>query len=174
MIIYITGAPGVGKTQILSKLSIHGFDLDDIFDNNCKKYNIFEKVIEEYKKDINDIISKNSTVVFVGYQESKQLFFKPDIVILLIRNDSEKYYRQTLIRDLHFICKNHIELEHIFEKNPINEINSYFSYNEIVSIKTFDIFKNSILRINKLILDDFPDVKTLTESEVIEYIKTVI
>ena len=29
-------------------------------------------------------------------------------------------------------------------------------------MKTFDIFKNSILRINKLILDDFPDVKILT------------
>lgn len=174
MLIYITGAPGVGKTQILSKLNIKGFDLDNIFDNNCNKYNTFEKIMEEYKKDINDIISKNSTVVFVGYQESKQLYFKPDIVILLIRNDYEKYYRQKLIKDLHFMCKNHIELENIFEKNPISEISSYFSHNEIVGMKTFDKFKNSILTINKLILDDFLDVKTLTESEVLEYIKRLI
>ena len=30
-------------------------------------------------------------------------------------------------------------------------------------MKTFDIFKNSILRINKLILDDFPDVPSNTD-----------
>jgi Cdc6-like AAA superfamily ATPase len=174
MIIYITGAPGVGKTHILSKLFIQGFDLDNIFDNNCKKYNTFEKVIEEYKKDINDIILKNSTVVFVGYQESKQLSFKPDIVILLIRNDFEKFYRQKLISDLHFLCENQVELENIFTKKPPNEISSFFSYNEIIGMNTFDKFKNSILTINKLILNDFPDVKTLTESEVIEYVKTFV
>jgi len=31
MIVYITGASGSGKTTLLKKLSVKGYDLDDIY-----------------------------------------------------------------------------------------------------------------------------------------------
>lgn len=37
MIVYITGASGSGKTTLLKSLSVKGYDLDDIYENNWKK-----------------------------------------------------------------------------------------------------------------------------------------
>lgn len=173
MIIYITGAPGVGKTHILSNLLIKGYDLDMIFDNNCKKYSTYELVQEGCKKDIEEIIKNSANIVFVGYQGKEQLFFTPDIVILLIRTDYEYYYRQKLIKDFKFLCLHYNEYENIIMKTNINELSSYFTYNEIVKMRSLQEFIDWVQLVNKLIIDDFPNAKNYTFSEVIEYINNV-
>jgi len=173
MIIYITGAPGVGKTHILSNLSIKGYDLDIIFDNNCKKYSTYELVQEGYKKDIEEYIKSNNNIIFVGYQGKEQLFFTPDIVILLIRTDYEYYYRQKLLKDFKFLCVHHNEYENIIMRTEINELSNYFIYNEVVKMKTLSEFINWLKLVNQLVIDDFPNAKICTFSEVIDYINNL-
>jgi hypothetical protein len=174
MIIYITGAPGVGKSNILNNVSIKNNviinDLDIIFDNNCKKYSIYELVQEGCKKDIEEIIKNNTNIIFVGYQEKEQLFFTPDVVILLVRTDYEYYYREKMLKDYKFLCEHHSEYENIIMKTNIDELPSYFIYNEIVKMRSLQEFIDWVQLVNKVVLDDFPNAKMYTFSEVIEYI----
>ena len=68
MIVYITGASGSGKTTLLKSLSVKGYDLDDIYENNWKKHKRIDTVQKGVIKDINILLSEHKNIVFVGLQ----------------------------------------------------------------------------------------------------------
>jgi GTPase SAR1 family protein len=167
MIIYITGASGSGKTTILQKLSIKGYDLDDIYESNWKKHKKLETVQKGVKKDIDLLISKHKDIVFVGLQGKEQLFFTPDIVYILVRKDYEKYYRGKLVRDLNLLCEHKKDFETILLKTPFDEIANHFWSNDIVNMKSFSDFKSHVEKTNKSLKEDFPDAEMLTSDKII-------
>lgn len=167
MILYITGASGTGKTTLLKSLPIKGYDLDDIYENNWKKHRKIETVLKGVKKDISELISKNKNILFVGAYDSEQIFFVPDVVIILVRTDYEKYYRQKLVRDLKSLCENQKEYEELFMKSPVEDIQINFKYNEVVNMRSIDDFKVWVHKMNKSFKDEYPKAKTMTFDEIV-------
>ena len=167
MIIYITGASGSGKTTILQKLPIKGYDLDDIYESNWEKHKKFETVKKGVKKDIHLLVSKHKDIVFVGLQAPEQLLFTPDKVYILIRKDYEQYYRGKLIRDLNLLCKHKKDFEEVLAKEPFDEIANHFWSNDIVNMKSFSEFKLHVEETNKNFKEDFPDAEMLTYDKII-------
>jgi hypothetical protein len=172
MIIYITGASGTGKTTLLKKLPIQGYDLDDIYESNWKKHRKVETVQKGVKKDINELVSKHKDIVFVGLQSKKQLTFEPDIVYILVRKDYETYFRDKLIRDLNLLCTYKGEFEDVLRNKPFEEFRDHFWSNDIVNMKTLDEFKKYVSKMNKYIQDDFPKAKMLTANEILHEVKS--
>ena len=166
MIIYITGASGSGKTTLLEKISIKGYDLDDIYESNWKKHRKFETVQKGVKRDINILLSKHKNIVFVGLQGKEQLPFSPDLVYILVRKDYEQYYRDKLVRDLNLLCKYKKDFEEVLAKEPFDEFRNHFWSNDIVNMKTFDEFKQYIDKMNKSIQADFSEAEQLTANEI--------
>jgi hypothetical protein len=174
MIIYITGASGVGKTTIIKDLPIKGYDLDDIYEANWKKHKKFETVGKGVKKDIAELVKKHTHVVFVGLQGSTQVPFTPDIVYILVRKDYEQFYRDKLVRDLNLLCKYKSDFEDVFKNKPFDEFVNYFPYNDVVNMKSFDEFKKYLERMNKHLHKDFPNAEMLTATEIIKKIDKII
>jgi GTPase SAR1 family protein len=170
MIVYITGASGSGKTTLLKSLSVKGYDLDDIYENNWKKHKRIDTVQKGVIKDINILLSKNKDIVFVGLQGKDNLPFTPDVVYILIRKDYEQYYRGKLVRDLNLLCKYKSEFEEVLKKEPFDEFRNHFWSNDIVNMKSFDEFKKYVDKMNKSIQKDFPTAEVLTASEIIKKI----
>jgi hypothetical protein len=166
MIIYITGASGSGKTTLLKKLNIKGYDLDDIYESNWKKHRKIETVEKGVKKDIEALLEKHKSIVFVGLQGKEQLPFTPDKVYILTRKDTEKYYRDKLVRDLNLLCKYKSEYEEVLRKVPFEEFRNHFWSNDIVNMKTLDDFKAYVEKINKSIKKDFPKAEIATADEI--------
>ena len=152
MIVYITGASGSGKTTLLKSLSVKGYDLDDIYENNWKKHKTIDTVQKGVIKDVNILLSKNKNTIFVGLQGKDTLPFTPDVVYILIRKEYEQYYRDKLVRDLNLLCKYKNEFEEVLIKEP------------------FDEFKKYVDKINKSIQKDFPSSEMLTASEILKKI----
>lgn len=173
MIVYITGASGSGKTTLLKELPIKGYDLDDIYENNWKKHKKIETVQKGVIKDINMLLSKNKSIIFVGLQEKDNLPFTPDVVYILIRKDYEQYYRDKLVRDLNLLCKYKNDFEEVLKKAPFEEFRNHFWSNDIVNMKPLDEFKKYVDKINKSIQKDFPNSEMLTASEIIRKIKNI-
>jgi len=173
MIVYITGASGSGKTTILQKLPIKGYDLDDIYESNWEKHKSFERVKKGVKKDIDLLLSKHKDIVFVGLQGKEQLLFTPDKVYILVRKDYEQYYRGKLIRDLNLLCKYKKDFEEVLAKEPFDEFRNHFWSNDIVNMKTFDEFKQYIDKMNKSLKEDFPDAEMLTSDKIINKLSTL-
>jgi adenylate kinase family enzyme len=172
MIIYITGASGTGKTTLLKKLPIKGYDLDDIYEANWKKHRKLETVQKGVKKDVDELVSKHKNIVFVGLQSKEQLAFEPDVVYILVRKDYETYYRDKLIRDLNLLCTYKAEFEDVLRKKPFEEFREHFWSNSIVNMKTLDEFKTSVNKMNKYIQEDFPRAKMLTANEILREVKS--
>lgn len=170
MIVYITGASGSGKTTLLKSLSVKGYDLDDIYENNWKKHKKIETVQNGVIKDINVLLSKHKNIIFVGLQGKDNLPFTPDVVYVLIRKDYEQYYRDKLVRDLNLLCKYKNDFEEVLIKAPFDEFRNHFWSNDIVNMKSFDEFKKHIDKMNKSIQKDFPTSELLTASEIIKKI----
>ena len=170
MIIYITGASGSGKTTLLKNVSVKGYDLDDIYENNWKKHTNIDTVQKGVIKDINILLSKNKTIIFVGLQGKDNLPFIPDVVYILIRKDYEQYYRHKLLRDLNLLCKYKNDFEEVLKKEPFEEFRNHFWSNDIVNMKSFDEFKKYVDKMNKNIQKDFPTSEMLTASEIIKKI----
>jgi len=173
MIIYITGTSGSGKTTLLQKLSIKGYDLDDIYESNWKKHKTITTVQVGVKKDIEALVAKHKDIVFVGLQEKKHLTFNPDVVYILVRNDYEQYYRQKLVRDLNLLCKYKKDYEAVLMKKPFDEFRNYFWSNDMVNMKPFKEFKLYVNRQNKGIQADFPTSKLLTADKIVKKIKEI-
>jgi len=171
MIIYITGASGSGKTTVLKSLPMKGYDLDDIYENNWKKHRKVETVLKGVKKDVSELISKHKDIVFVGAYDPDQIYFTPDVVIILVRTDYEKYYRQKLVRDLKILCDNQNEYNELFMKSPLDEIKLNFKYNEIVNMRSIDEFKAWVLKINNGFKELYPQAKMLQFNEIAPYVK---
>ena len=170
MIVYITGASGSGKTTLLKSLSVKGYDLDDIYENNWKKHKKIDTVQKGVIKDINILLSKHKNIVFVGLQGKDNLPFTPDVIYNLIRKDYEQYYRDKLVRDLNLLCKYKNDFEEVLKKTPLDEIRNHFWANDIVNMKSFDEFKKYVDKMNKSIKKDFPTSEMLTASEIIKKI----
>ena len=166
MIVYITGASGSGKTTLLKGLSVKGYDLDDIYENNWKKHKKLETVQKGVIKDINVLLSKHKNIVFVGLQGKDYLPFTPDVVYVLIRKDYEQYYRDKLVRDLNLLCKYKSDFEEVLKKEPFDEFRNHFWSNDIVNMKSLDEFKKHVDKMNKSIQADFPNSELLTASEI--------
>ena len=173
MIVYITGASGSGKTTLLKSLSVKGYDLDDIYENNWKKHKRIDTVQKGVIKDINILVSKNKNIVFVGLQGKDNLPFTPDVVYILIRKDYEQYYRDKLVRDLNLLCKYKTEFEEVLKKEPFDEFRNHFWSNDIVNMKSFDEFKKYLDKMNNSIKKDFSTAEFLTASEIIKKIGEV-
>jgi GTPase SAR1 family protein len=171
MIIYITGASGSGKTTLLHNLLVKGYDLDDIYESNWKKHRKPETVQKGVKKDIEALLSKHANLVFVGLQGKDQLPFTPDIVYILIRNDTEQYYRDKLVRDLNLLCKYKSEFEDVLRKEPFEDFRNHFWSNSIVNMKSLGEFKDSLTKMNKSIQADFKGAKVLTAKEILTDLK---
>lgn len=167
MIIYITGASASGKTTLLQKIPIKGYDLDDVYESNWEKYKTITAVQKGVKKDIDELISKQANIVFVGLQGTADLTFKPDLVFILVRTDYEKYYRQKLIRDLNLLCENKKEFEEVLAKEPFDEFRNHFWSNDIVNMKSFGDFKLHVEKMNNSIQKDFPKAEILTADKII-------
>jgi len=170
MIVYITGASGSGKTTLLKSLSVKGYDLDDIYENNWKKHKKFDTVQKGVIKDINVLLSKNNNIVFVGLQGKDNLPFTPDVVYILVRRDYEQYYRDKLVRDLNLLCKYKNNFETVLKKEPFEDFRNHFWSNDIVNMKSFDEFKKYVDKMNKSIQKDFSSSEMLTASEIIKKI----
>ena len=170
MIVYITGASGSGKTTLLKSLSVKGYDLDDIYENNWKKHKKLDTVQKGVIKDINILLSKNNNIVFVGLQGKDDLPFIPDVIYILIRKDYEKYYRDKLVRDLNLLCKYKTDFEEVLRKKPFDEFRKHFWSNDIVNMKSFDEFKKYVDKMNNSIKKDFPTAEILMASEIIKKI----
>jgi len=173
MIVYITGASGSGKTTLLKSLSVKGYDLDDIYENNWKKHKRIDTVQKGVIKDINTLLSEHKHIVFVGLQEKDNLPFTPDVVYILIRKDYEQYYRSKLVRDLNLLCKYKSDFEEVLKKEPFDEFRNHFWSNDMVNMKTFDEFKKHVEKMNKSIQKDFPTAEMLTASEIMKKLTTV-
>ena len=174
MIVYITGASGSGKTTLLKSLSVKGYDLDDIYENNWKKHKKIETVQNGVIKDISVLLSKHKNIIFVGLQGKDNLPFTPDVVYILIRKDYEKYYRDKLVRDLNLLCKYKSEFEEVLIKEPFDQFRNHFWSNDIVNMKSFDEFKKHIDKMNKSIQTDFPNSELLTASEIIKTVNKLL
>jgi GTPase SAR1 family protein len=170
MIVYITGASGSGKTTLLKSLSVKGYDLDDIYENNWKKHKRIDTVQKGVIKDINALLSEHKNIVFVGLQGKDNLPFTPDVVYILIRKDYEQYYRDKLVRDLNLLCKYKNDFEEVLKKEPFDEFRNHFWSNDIVNMKSFDEFKKYLDKMNNSIKKDFPTAEILTASELIKKI----
>ena len=168
MIIYVTGASGSGKTTILKKLPIKGYDLDDIYESNWAKHKKLETVEKGVKKDIDILVSKHKDIVFVGLQGKEHLVFTPDMVYILIRTDYDKYYRDKLVRDLNLLCQHNKEFERVLSKEPFDEFRNHFWSNDIVNMKSFDDFKSHIEKTNKSLKEDFPKAELLTADKIVK------
>jgi len=155
----------------LKSLSIKGYDLDDIYENNWKKHKKIDTVQKGVIKDINILLSKHKDIIFVGFQRKDNLPFTPDSVYILIRKDYEQYYRDKLLRDLNLLCKYKNDFEEVLKKTPFEEFRNHFWSNDIVNMKSFDEFKKYVDKMNKSIQKDFPTSKMLTASEIIRKIK---
>ena len=173
MIVYITGASGSGKTTLLKSLSVKGYDLDDIYENNWKKHKKIDTVQKGVIKDVSALVSQHKNIVFVGLQGKDNLPFTPDIVYILIRKDYEQYYRSKLVRDLNLLCKYKSEFEEVLKKEPFDEFRNHFWSNDMVNMKSFDDFKKHVEKMNKSIQKDFPTAEMLTASEIIKKLTTV-
>lgn len=173
MIIYITGASGTGKSTLLSKIKIKGYDLDDIYEKNWKKHRKVETVQKGVASDIHDLIAKHKDIVFVGLQGKDQLPFTADIVYILIRKDYEQYYRDKLIRDLNLLCKYKTEYEDVLRKLPFEQFRDHFWSNDIVNMKSFEDFKAFTERMTKNIKKEFPDGEIVTADEIQKKLKNM-
>ena len=173
MIVYITGASGSGKTTLLKSVSVKGYDLDDIYENNWKKHKRIDTVQKGVIKDVNALVSEHKNIVFVGLQGKDNLPFTPDVVYILIRKDYEQYYRDKLVRDLNLLCKYKNDFEEVLKKEPFDEFRLHFWSNDIVNMKSFDEFKKYVEKMNTSIKKDFPTAEILTASEIIKKIKTL-
>jgi hypothetical protein len=170
MIVYITGSSGSGKTTLLKSLSVKGYDLDDIYENNWKKHKKIDTVQKGVIKDINILLSKHKNIVFVGLQGKDNLPFTPDVVYILIRKDYEQYYRDKLVRDLNLLCKYKNDFEEVLTKAPLDEFRNHFWSNDIVNMKSLDEFKKYVDKMNSSIKKDFHNAEILTASEIIKKI----
>lgn len=174
MIIYITGASGSGKTTVLKKLPIQGYDLDDIYESNWKKHRKIETVQKGVKKDIDALTEKHKDIIFVGLQGSEDLAFSPDVVFILVRTDYEKYYRDKLVRDLNLLCENKKEFERVLSKEPFDEFRNHFWSNDIVNMKSFADFKLFIEKMNNSLQKDFPKAELLTAEKIVSKITRLV
>jgi GTPase SAR1 family protein len=173
MIVYITGASGSGKTTLLKSLSVKGYDLDDIYENNWKKHKRIDTVQKGVIKDVNALVSEHKHIVFVGLQGKDNLPFTPDLVYILIRKDYEQYYRGKLVRDLNLLCKYKTDFEEVLKKEPFDEFRNHFWSNDIVNMKSFDEFKKYVEKMNNSIQKDFPTAEMLMASEIIRKLNRV-
>jgi len=171
MIVYITGASGAGKSTILNKISIPGYDLDTIYENNWKKHRTFTTVQKGVKKDIDVLVAKHPNIVFVGLQGKDDLQFVPDVVYVLIRKDYEQFYRQKLVRDLNLLCTHKKNYESVLMKKPFEEFRNHFWSNDMVNMKSFDDFKTYVDKATKMIHADFPKSEILTADNIIKKLK---
>lgn len=171
MIIYITGASGSGKSTLLKHISVPGYDLDTIYENNWKKHRKVETVQKGVKKDIEALVAKHKDVVFVGLQGKDDLTFTPDIIYILIRKDFEDYYRQKLVRDLNLLCKYKKDYEEILQKQPFDQFHNYFWSNSVVNMKSLAEFKEFVEKQNKNLKKDFPKAALLTVDEIQKELK---
>ena len=167
MIVYITGASGSGKTTLLKKIPIKGYDLDDIYESNWKKHRKIDTVERGVKKDIDELVHKHKTIVFVGLQSKEQLPFNPDITYILVRKDYDTYYRDKLVRDLNLLCKYKDDFEEVLRKKPFEEFRDHFWSNSMVNMKSFDDFKQYVTKMNKSIQTNFPGAEMLTSTEIL-------
>jgi len=174
MIIYITGASGVGKTYAMKSISLPSYDLDDIYEDAWKHHRLPSTVQQAVKEDIEKKVKAHKHVVFVGLQGADDLVFTPDAVILLVREDYEAYFRQKLVRDLGLLCKYKSEYEDILTTKPINEFRNYFWSNDVVSMKSLDEFIQHIEKINKAIRKDFPGVIEVNPKHLAKELKKVV
>jgi hypothetical protein len=172
MIIYVTGEPGSGKTFLLKSLSIPGYDLDDIYNEQWKHHRKWEIVQKGAKKKIDSLIEKHKNIVFVGYLNKKSLGFNPDYVFILYRDDYEQYYRQKLIRDFTYLIKDKKEWLETFKKAPVDELKLADPHSEILNFKTLKEFieKNKI-QIRKM-KADFPEAKLMKAKDILNFVKT--
>jgi len=69
MIVYITGASGSGKTTLLKSLSVKGYDLDDIYENNWKKHKRIDTVQKGVIKDVNALVSEHKILYLLDFRE---------------------------------------------------------------------------------------------------------
>jgi hypothetical protein len=174
MIIYITGASGVGKTYALKSISLPSYDLDDIYEEAWKHHRLVSTVQQAVKEDIQRKVEKHKNVIFVGLQGKEDLVFTPDAVILLVRKDTEQYYRQKLVRDLGLLCKYKSEYEDILKTKPLDEFRNYFWSNDVVSMKSLEDFVQHVKKINTAIHKDFPDAKEVTAKELPKVINSLV
>lgn len=166
MIIYITGASGVGKTTVLSKVPIPGFDLDDLYEKQWKKTSSLAKVKAGLKEDIERLEKRHGSIVLVGLQGKEDLVFQPDKVILLVRKDYEQFFRQKLVRDLGLLCQYKKDFEDVFLHKPFAEFRNYVWSNDVVGMKSLDEFKKGVLKVNAKIKADFPDALTREAAQI--------
>ena len=118
------------------------------------------------KKDIAALTAKHTTIVFVGLQSSEQLPFVPDRVFLLVRKDTEQYYRDKLIRDLHLLCQYKAEFEKVLAKEPFSEFRNHFWSNDVVGMKGLEEFKRHTDKLMAAIKADFPKAEICTADEI--------
>jgi len=137
----------------MSKFNTPSYELDDIFDINCKKYNSYKKVQEECKKQVEELISKYPNIIFTGFQKPDELFFVPDRVILLVRYDYYSYYKYM------------INLSRYLGNNYLN----YF----LLNMRTLNEFTNFVILSYKLIIQDYPDAIILDISKAEKYINNI-
>ena len=174
MIIYITGASGVGKTYALKSITLPSYDLDDIYEEAWKHHKLVSTVQKAVKEDIDKKVKKHKDVIFVGLQGPEDLVFTPDEVILLVRDDYETYFRQKLTRDLGLLCKYKSEYEDIIKTKPIDEFRNYFWSNDMVSMKSLDDFIQHVKKINTSIRKGFPSLYESTADELKKVIKKLL
>lgn len=174
MIIYITGASGVGKTTVLKRVPIAGFDLDDLYEKQWKKTSSLAKVKAGLKEDIERLEKRHGEIVLVGLQGKEDLVFRPDAVILLVRKDYEQFFRQKLVRDLGLLCKYKKDFEDVFLHKPFGEFRNYVWSNDVIGIKSLDEFKKGVEKVNTKIKADFPEAKACEANQVPALIRQLV
>lgn len=174
MIIYITGASGVGKTTVMKDLPIKSYDLDDLYEKQWKLSSNPQKVKKGVKEDIEGLTKKHKNLCFVGLAMRADLPFTPDHTFILIRKDWEQYYRQKLVRDLELLCKYKKDFIEVLEGAPLKEFRNHFWSNDVVNMKSLEDFKKHQEHITKAIQKDFSGAKQMEAKEVVKFIQKVI
>lgn len=175
MIIYITGASGVGKTTVLKTLPIPAYDLDDLYTTAWKHHRTQLTVQKSVKREVAKLVTAHPHIAFVGLQGSEDVPFHPDHVILLVRTDYEMYYRQKLVRDLRLLCENQKMYEETFMKEPLDTMKRfYFWSNSVVGMTSLEEFKASVDKMNAALQKDFPKAIALDFKKVPPFIKKLI